>query len=127
MQLGVERDARSNVKAAPTRRPSRACSPQVTRAAASLIVWAINEGRQCARVADRYLSGLPGARSARRGVGAAPPSVSARPIWGADRPDRRRRLMSISSCWRSRAAPSGPSPASRCPGKDPMTWCNRRC
>jgi glutamate synthase (NADPH/NADH) small chain len=25
----------------------------------SLIVWAINEGRQCARVADRYLRDLP--------------------------------------------------------------------
>ena len=25
----------------------------------SLIVWAINEGRQCARVADRYLRELP--------------------------------------------------------------------
>ena len=25
----------------------------------SLIVWAINEGRQCARVADRYLRSLP--------------------------------------------------------------------
>ena len=25
----------------------------------SLIVWAINEGRQCARVVDRYLNGLP--------------------------------------------------------------------
>jgi glutamate synthase (NADPH/NADH) small chain len=24
-----------------------------------VIVWAINEGRQCARVADRYLRSLP--------------------------------------------------------------------
>ncbi|MGA9314214.1 MAG: hypothetical protein WBV77_06250, partial [Solirubrobacteraceae bacterium] len=24
----------------------------------SLIVWAINEGRQCARMVDRYLTGL---------------------------------------------------------------------
>jgi glutamate synthase (NADPH) small chain len=23
-------------------------------------VWAINEGRQCARMVDRYLAGLPG-------------------------------------------------------------------
>jgi glutamate synthase (NADPH/NADH) small chain len=28
----------------------------------SLIVWAINEGRQCARMVDRYLAGLDGAR-----------------------------------------------------------------
>ena len=26
----------------------------------SLIVWAINEGRQCARIVDRYLAGLGG-------------------------------------------------------------------
>ena len=25
----------------------------------SLIVWAINEGRQCARMVDRYLNDLP--------------------------------------------------------------------
>ena len=36
---------------------SRACSPPATRAAGqSLIVWAINEGRQCARMVDRYLA-----------------------------------------------------------------------
>ena len=34
----------------------------------SLIVWAINEGRQCARVADRYLRSLPLGDPA-RGVG----------------------------------------------------------
>ena len=28
----------------------------------SLIVWAINEGRQCARMVDRYLKGLDGER-----------------------------------------------------------------
>ena len=36
-----------------------ACSPQVTRRRGqSLIVWAINEGRQAARMADRYLQSL---------------------------------------------------------------------
>jgi glutamate synthase (NADPH/NADH) small chain len=57
-QLGVERDARSNVKA-----PTYATSVENVFAAGdarrgqSLIVWAINEGRQCARVVDRYLNG----------------------------------------------------------------------
>jgi glutamate synthase (NADPH/NADH) small chain len=55
-QLGVERDTRSNVAA-----PAYATSPAGVFAAGdvrrgqSLIVWAINEGRQCARVVDRWL------------------------------------------------------------------------
>jgi glutamate synthase (NADPH/NADH) small chain len=58
-QLGVELDGRGNVKA-----PAYATSVDGVFAAGdarrgqSLIVWAINEGRQCARVADRYLAGL---------------------------------------------------------------------
>jgi glutamate synthase (NADPH/NADH) small chain len=57
-QLGVEPDARSNAKA-----PAYATSADGVFAAGdarrgqSLIVWAINEGRQCARIVDRYLSG----------------------------------------------------------------------
>jgi glutamate synthase (NADPH) small chain len=58
-QLGVERDGRGNVKA---------LSPYTTsvdgvfaagdaRRGQSLIVWAINEGRQCARMVDRFLAG----------------------------------------------------------------------
>ena len=44
----------------------------------SLIVWAINEGRQAARMADRYLRGLDGGRpdghgDADEGPEAAPP------------------------------------------------------
>ncbi len=57
-QLGVEKDPRGNVKA---------LSPYTTsvegvfaagdaRRGQSLIVWAINEGRQCARMVDRYLA-----------------------------------------------------------------------
>ena len=38
----------------------------------SLIVWAINEGRQCARVVDRYLSGLNGQVPAGALPGSAP-------------------------------------------------------
>ena len=34
----------------------------------SLIVWAINEGRQCARMVDRYLGRLGGAATAADGV-----------------------------------------------------------
>jgi len=58
-QLGAERDARGNVKA-PTYESS---VPGVfaagdARRGQSLIVWAINEGRQAARMCDRYLSAL---------------------------------------------------------------------
>ncbi|MBX5442211.1 MAG: glutamate synthase subunit beta [Solirubrobacteraceae bacterium] len=55
-QIGVAKDPRGNVKA-----PTYATSePGVfaagdARRGQSLIVWAINEGRQCARVVDRYL------------------------------------------------------------------------
>jgi glutamate synthase (NADPH) small chain len=57
-QLGVDKDPRGNVKAV---------KPYITsvegvfaagdaRRGQSLIVWAINEGRQCARMVDRYLA-----------------------------------------------------------------------
>jgi glutamate synthase (NADPH/NADH) small chain len=58
-QLGVERDARSNADA-----PAYATSADGVFAAGdarrgqSLIVWAINEGRQCAREVDRWLGEL---------------------------------------------------------------------
>jgi glutamate synthase (NADPH/NADH) small chain len=57
-QLGVERDARSNAAA-----PRYATSAEGVFAAGdarrgqSLIVWAINEGRQCALAVDRWLDG----------------------------------------------------------------------
>jgi glutamate synthase (NADPH/NADH) small chain len=56
--LGVERDQRSNVKAV---RPYTTSVDGVfaagdARRGQSLIVWAINEGRQCARMVDRYLA-----------------------------------------------------------------------
>ncbi len=58
-QLGVERDPRGNVKAV---RPYTTSVDGVfaagdARRGQSLIVWAINEGRQCARMVDRYLAG----------------------------------------------------------------------
>ena len=63
-QLGVELDARGNVDA-----PRYATSVDGVFAAGdarrgqSLIVWAINEGRQCAREVERYLATLPAARA----------------------------------------------------------------
>ncbi len=58
--LGVERDARSNVKAgAYATSVEGIFAAGDARRGQSLIVWAINEGRQCARVADRYLHSLP--------------------------------------------------------------------
>ena len=56
-QLGVERDARSNAQA-----PAYATSVDGVFAAGdarrgqSLIVWAINEGRQCAKAVDEWLA-----------------------------------------------------------------------
>ena len=59
-QLGVDRDARSNVKAgAYATSVEGIFAAGDARRGQSLIVWAINEGRQCARVADRYLRSLP--------------------------------------------------------------------
>src|SRR5262249_27524191 len=57
-QLGVEKDPRGNVKAvAPyTTSVEGVFAAGDARRGQSLIVWAINEGRQCARMVDRYLS-----------------------------------------------------------------------
>jgi glutamate synthase (NADPH/NADH) small chain len=58
--LGLETDPRSNIKAPvyETSRPGVFAAGDARRGQ-SLIVWAINEGRQAARMADRYLLGLP--------------------------------------------------------------------
>ncbi len=58
--LGVEKDPRGNAKAV---RPYTTSVDGVfaagdARRGQSLIVWAINEGRQCARMVDRYLGEL---------------------------------------------------------------------
>jgi glutamate synthase (NADPH/NADH) small chain len=57
--LGVDRDPRGNIK---TSKPYTTSVDGVfaagdARRGQSLIVWAINEGRQCARMVDRYLAG----------------------------------------------------------------------
>jgi glutamate synthase (NADPH/NADH) small chain len=58
--LGVEKDQRGNVKAvAPyTTSIEGVFAAGDARRGQSLIVWAINEGRQCARMVERYLAGL---------------------------------------------------------------------
>jgi glutamate synthase (NADPH/NADH) small chain len=59
-QLRVECDARSNVRAGPD--DYRTSVPRVfaagdMRRGQSLVVWAIREGRQCARAVDLFLMG----------------------------------------------------------------------
>jgi glutamate synthase (NADPH/NADH) small chain len=57
-QLGVEKDGRGNVKAIKpyTSSVDGVFAAGDARRGQSLIVWAINEGRQCARMVDRYLA-----------------------------------------------------------------------
>ncbi len=57
-QLGVEKDPRGNVKAVSpyTTSVDGVFAAGDARRGQSLIVWAINEGRQCARMVDRYLA-----------------------------------------------------------------------
>jgi glutamate synthase (NADPH/NADH) small chain len=59
--LGLDKDQRGNVKA-PTYTTSQAgvFAAGDARRGQSLIVWAINEGRQAARMCDRYLRELEG-------------------------------------------------------------------
>jgi glutamate synthase (NADPH/NADH) small chain len=59
-QFGVEKDPRGNVKAIKpyTTSVDGVFAAGDARRGQSLIVWAINEGRQCARMVDRYLAGL---------------------------------------------------------------------
>jgi len=58
-QLGVEKDPRGNVKAVTpyTTSVTGVFAAGDARRGQSLIVWAINEGRQCARMVDRFLAG----------------------------------------------------------------------
>ena len=59
-ELGLERDARSNVQAEygkfSTNIPGVYSAGDMRRGQ-SLVVWAIREGRQCARAVDEYLMG----------------------------------------------------------------------
>jgi glutamate synthase (NADPH/NADH) small chain len=62
--LGLDKDARGNIKAGAyaTSEPGVFAAGDCRRGQ-SLIVWAINEGRQCARVADRYLAQQAGRKA----------------------------------------------------------------
>jgi glutamate synthase (NADPH) small chain len=60
-ELGLEKDARGNVKADTD--GYRTSNPKVfaagdMRRGQSLVVWAIREGRQCARAIDEALMGV---------------------------------------------------------------------
>ena len=58
--LGVEKDARSNVKAEHEKYTTslpRVFAAGDCRRGQSLVVWAINEGRGAARECDRFLMG----------------------------------------------------------------------
>jgi glutamate synthase (NADPH) small chain len=77
-QLGVQRDARGNIK---TVKPYTTAVEGVfaagdARRGQSLIVWAINEGRQCARMVERYLAGRRNGADA----GAPPPAGAVAPV-----------------------------------------------
>ncbi|MBW3608369.1 MAG: glutamate synthase subunit beta, partial [Actinobacteria bacterium] len=78
-KLGVAKDARGNAKAIKpyTTSVEGVFAAGDARRGQSLIVWAINEGRQCARMVDRYLGTLgvaPGATNSDADAGpAAPP------------------------------------------------------
>jgi glutamate synthase (NADPH/NADH) small chain len=62
--FGVEKDSRGNAKAATEGKHSYATSVRGVFAAGdmrrgqSLVVWAIREGRQCARAVDEFLIGF---------------------------------------------------------------------
>jgi glutamate synthase (NADPH) small chain len=74
-RLGVEKDPRGNVKAVKpyTTSVDGVFAAGDARRGQSLIVWAINEGRQCARMVDRYLVGLQEDRGSRRSsIGGSP-------------------------------------------------------
>jgi glutamate synthase (NADPH/NADH) small chain len=57
-QIGVEKDPRGNIKAVKpyTTSVDGVFAAGDARRGQSLIVWAINEGRQCARMVERYLA-----------------------------------------------------------------------
>ena len=77
-KLGVAKDARGNAKAITpyTTSVEGVFAAGDARRGQSLIVWAINEGRQCARMVDRYLGTLgraPGATDADADAGPSGP------------------------------------------------------
>ncbi len=85
-QLGVEKDQRGNAKAGAYATSAEGVfAAGDARRGQSLIVWAINEGRQCARVVDRYLSNLP-ERDPREALSAGASERAGSSDLGADPP-----------------------------------------
>jgi glutamate synthase (NADPH/NADH) small chain len=85
--LGVERDRRGNAQAGAYATSTEGVfAAGDARRGQSLIVWAINEGRQCARVVDRHLAGLA-PRSPRQSMSAGT-SIAAGTTDGAAPPQR---------------------------------------
>jgi len=86
--LGVDKDPRGNAKArAYATSAVGVFAAGDARRGQSLIVWAINEGRQCARVVDRYLAGLP-LRDPDAELSAGTSQRTGSPLLGADPPQR---------------------------------------
>jgi glutamate synthase (NADPH/NADH) small chain len=84
--LGVDKDPRGNAKAgAYATSADGVFAAGDARRGQSLIVWAINEGRQCARMVDRYLKHLP-ARDPRESLSAGTSQRAGSPDLGADPP-----------------------------------------
>ena len=91
--LGVDTDARGNAKAGTYATSADGVfAAGDARRGQSLIVWAINEGRQCARMVDRYLRGPAAARPERVHVGGHVACAPARP---SSAPTRRSRPASV--------------------------------
>ena len=85
--LGVDTDPRGNAKAgAYATSADGVFAAGDARRGQSLIVWAINEGRQAARVADRYLAGLP-PRDPRQDMSAGTSLRAGSTALGADPPE----------------------------------------
>jgi glutamate synthase (NADPH/NADH) small chain len=77
----VEKDPRGNAKAgAYATSADGVFAAGDARRGQSLIVWAINEGRQCARMVDRYLRDRPlRDPDAELSAGTSPPALSSDP------------------------------------------------
>jgi glutamate synthase (NADPH/NADH) small chain len=73
-KLEIAKDQRGNAKAVKpyTTSVEGVFAAGDARRGQSLIVWAINEGRQCARMVDRYLGTLGGDRPADGDADAGP-------------------------------------------------------
>jgi glutamate synthase (NADPH/NADH) small chain len=73
-QLEIAKDQRGNAKAIKpyTTSVEGVFAAGDARRGQSLIVWAINEGRQCARMVDRYLGSLGAGREADSDADAGP-------------------------------------------------------